>query len=134
MAKRTTKIIVAGACGRMGKTILSLAYRDPNIQIAGAVEEAHHPFIGRDVGEMIGAETLRVPVHPDLRECIDRGNVVIDFTHPKAVPQNLQVALKAKRAMVIGTTGLDQAFLNQLRAVSKTIPIVQSPNMSVGVN
>jgi 4-hydroxy-tetrahydrodipicolinate reductase len=75
-----------------------------------------------------------VPVHPDIRECIEAGSVVIDFTHADAVPHNLSVALKAKRAMVIGTTGLPATFIEKLRLAAKTIPIVQAPNMSVGVN
>ena len=53
MTTRKIKIIVAGAAGRMGRTILGLAYRDPEIQIAGAFERADNPAVGRDVGELI---------------------------------------------------------------------------------
>ncbi|MBI4368552.1 MAG: 4-hydroxy-tetrahydrodipicolinate reductase [Candidatus Omnitrophica bacterium] len=135
MSKQTIKIIVAGAAGRMGRTILSLAHRDPSVQIGGAFERADSPQVGRDVGELIGVPPLNVPVHPDLRECVDSGKVIIDFTQPGAVPHHLEVALEAKRAMVIGTTGLEKAFLAKLRAFySKSIPIVQAPNMSLGVN
>ena len=134
MAKKLTKIIVAGAAGRMGRAILSLAHRDPNVQIAGAFEQANHPSIGHDVGELIGTDPLNVPVHPDIRECVHRRDVIIDFTHPQAVPQHLEVALKLKCAMVIGTTGLEPAFLQKIRSAARTIPIVQSPNMSAGVN
>jgi 4-hydroxy-tetrahydrodipicolinate reductase len=135
MAKNKIRIIVAGAAGRMGRTILSLAHRDPEIQIAGAFERSDSPAVGRDVGELIGTGSIGVPVHPDLRECIKFGKVVIDFTDPSAVPHNLEIALKARRAMVIGTTGLDQGFVAKLHAFySEKIPILQSPNMSLGVN
>ena len=133
-SRNTVRILVAGAAGRMGRSILNLAYRDPEIQIAGAFERAESPMIGRDVSELIGAPSLNVPVHPDLRECIQLGNVIIDFTQPEAVPYHLDIALKTKRAMVIGTTGLSEAFIGKLYAASKKIPIVQAPNMSVGVN
>ena len=129
-----TRIIVAGAAGRMGRTILSLAAIDHQIRIAGAFERADHPEIGRDVGALIGTKARNVPVHPDLRECIHTGNVIIDFTHADAAPQNLQVALKEKKAMVIGTTGLSSSFIRELQLAAKKIPIVQAPNMSVGVN
>ena len=128
------KIIVAGAAGRMGRTILSLAYRDPEIQIAGAFERADNPAVGRDVGELIGMPSFNVPVHPDIRECIGLGNVVIDFTQPEAVSHNVEIAAKAKRAMVIGTTGLTSAIIEKIHTAARKIPIVQSPNMSIGVN
>ena len=134
MAKYAVKIIVAGAAGRMGRTILGLAHRDPGIQIAGAFEKADNPAIGRDVGELIGTSPLNVPVHPDLRECVQAGNVIIDFTHPDAVSHHLEIALKSKRAMVIGTTGLSHGSVEKIREAGRKIPVVQAPNMSVGVN
>lgn len=129
-----TRIIVAGAGGRMGRTILSLAAKDSQIRIAGAFERADYPEIGNDVGTLIGTKALNIPIHPDLRECVRSGHVIIDFTHPGAVPQNLAVALKEKKAMVIGTTGLSASFIRELQSAAKKIPIVQAPNMSVGVN
>ncbi|MBI1977893.1 MAG: 4-hydroxy-tetrahydrodipicolinate reductase [Candidatus Omnitrophica bacterium] len=134
MTKPAVKIIVAGAAGRMGRAILGLASRDPEIQIRGAFERADHPAIGRSVGELIGVPSLEVPVHPDLRECAQLGSVIIDFTQPAALPHHLEIAVKARRAMVIGTTGLTIALMEKLHTASKKIPIVQSPNMSVGVN
>ncbi|MBI4358205.1 MAG: 4-hydroxy-tetrahydrodipicolinate reductase [Candidatus Omnitrophica bacterium] len=134
MPKHAVKIIVAGAAGRMGRTILGLAHRDPEIQIAGAFERADHSAVGRDVGELIGIPQFGVPVHPDLRECIQLGGVVIDFTQPDAVGHNLEVVLKARRAIVIGTTGLTNTLLEKIRAASRKIPVVQAPNMSIGVN
>lgn len=132
MAK--VKIIVAGAAGRMGRTILSLAHRDPEMRIAGAFERADHPAVGRDVGELIGVAPINVPIHPDLRECIEFGSVVIDFTQPDASAHHLEIALKAKRALVIGTTGLPSVFIQRLHLAARRIPVVQAPNMSVGVN
>ncbi|MBI4395128.1 MAG: 4-hydroxy-tetrahydrodipicolinate reductase [Candidatus Omnitrophica bacterium] len=134
MTKSAVKIIVAGAAGRMGRTILGLAHRDPEIQIGGAFEKADSLEVGRDVGELIGTPLLHVPVHPDIRECIKLGNVVIDFTQPEAVPHHLEVALKNRRGMVIGTTGLSRTTLDKIHAAAKKIPIVQAPNMSIGVN
>ena len=134
MTKNKVPIIVAGAAGRMGRTILSLAYKDPEIKITGAFERADSPTVGRDVGELIGVRNLDVPVHPDIRECIHSGSIVIDFTQPEATLHHLDVALKAKKGIVIGTTGLPQVILQKIRTAAKKIPIVQAPNMSIGVN
>lgn len=134
MAKHAIRIIVAGAAGRMGRTILSLAHRDPEIQIAGAFERSDSPAVGHDVGELIGTKSINVPVHPDIRECIDLGNVIIDFTQPEAALHHLEAALQAKKGLVVGTTGLPHVVIQKLRAAGRKIPIVQAPNMSIGVN
>jgi len=128
------KIIVAGAGGRMGQAILQLAAADPQVKIAGAFEKSDHPSIGRDVGELLGRRSMRVPIHPDLRECIRHGQVMIDFTDPTCTYQNLKLASEYGTAMVIGTTGLTDTVKKAIKSASKKIPIVQSPNMSVGVN
>ncbi len=128
------RILVAGAAGRMGRTILNLAYQDPEIRIAGAFERAENPAVGRDVGELIGAPSINVPIHPDIRECIQLGGVIIDFTQPEALAHHLDIAVKTRRGMVIGTTGLNEAAIAKLHTASKKIPIVQAPNMSIGVN
>jgi 4-hydroxy-tetrahydrodipicolinate reductase len=129
-----TKIIVAGAGGRMGRTILKLAHGDPGIKIVGAFEHPKSSVLGRDVGELIGERALQVPVHMDVRECIRAGDVLVDFTEPAATAQNLKAALDYRKALVIGTTGLGPAILRKIRDAAKKIAIVQSPNMSLGVN
>ncbi len=131
---KKVKVVVAGASGRMGMTILRLAHEDHGLQIVGAFERAGHPAIGRDIGELIGADTLQVPVNENLVSCVEAGQVVIDFTHPDAVQENLAVALKTRKSLVIGTTGLSKSTLAKIKSASNHIAIVQSPNMSVGVN
>jgi len=118
----------------MGKTILSLARQDSQIKIAGAYERPDSQFLGRDVGELIGEKAVNVPVHPDLRECIESGDVLIDFTQPSATLQHLKIALEHRRRMVIGTTGLTQDAIKKIHEAAKKIAIVQAPNMSLGVN
>jgi len=60
--------------------------------------------------------------------------VLIEFTTPEATLEHLAIALKHKKAMVIGTTAIDSAGVKEITEASKKIPIVYSPNMSVGVN
>jgi len=128
------KVIVAGAGGRMGQTIIRLAHMDPTLKLVGAFERFDHPLVGRDVGELLGQTAIDLPIHPDLRECIDLGDVIIDFTSPASTAQNLKLAAKEGCRMVIGTTGLSAALQRDIKRLSRKIAIVQSPNMSVGVN
>jgi len=65
---------------------------------------------------------------------VKHGDVVIDFTHPISTAQNLKTARDARKGLVIGTTGLSDAFIRELKKAAKKITIVQSPNMSLGVN
>jgi 4-hydroxy-tetrahydrodipicolinate reductase len=119
-----TKIIVCGAAGKMGVRILDLARQDANIQIAGAVEYAKHPAIG------IGDPAIRGA----LREVISAGDVIIEFTSPAATLEHLAEAVDKKRAMVIGTTGFKPEEEKAIHSAASRIPIVFSPNMSVGIN
>jgi 4-hydroxy-tetrahydrodipicolinate reductase len=128
------KIIIAGAYGRMGRAIIKSALSDPGVQVAGAFERPECPALGRDVGEVIGEKAINVPIHPDIRECIECGEVLIDFTQPNATISNLQFAVQHKVGMIIGTTGLTAPVLQKIYDASKKIPVVQSPNMSLGVN
>lgn len=131
---KKVRIAVAGAGGRMGRRILSLAADDPELQVVGALEREEADVLGQDVGTLIGRNSLGVRVTGDPKEALEPAQVMIDFTHASAVDENLRAALKLGRGMVIGTTGLSEKTLQALRRASRRIPILQSPNMSAGVN
>lgn len=130
----TIKLIVAGACGKMAGQVLALAVRDASFQIAGAFEAPGHPAIGRRLGDVLGLAALRVPVSAGVDGVIDKGDVLIDFTHRDAAPAHIRACLRGRKAVVIGTTGLADSTLRSIKSASQKIPIVQSPNMSAGVN
>ncbi len=128
------KLVMAGASGRMGKIILRLAAQDKAFKIAGGLEQRGHAALGQDLGPMIGCDLMGVKVTQDPTATLRNADVLIDFSHYSALPENLKAAVNTHTAYVIGTTGIPQAMLRQIAAASKKIPIVQSPNMSVGVN
>lgn len=128
------KLAVAGAAGKMGRTILSLALKDSEFQIAGALEQAGSPDLKSDAGTFLGSKPLGVLITDDAAHALKNANVLIDFTHPSAAEAHLKTALHHNVGYVLGTTGLTDGILKKLREASETIPIVQSPNMSVGVN
>ncbi len=82
---------------------------------------------------MIGKELrgIKISSNPDGIFLVD---VFVDFTTSEATAANLEYVARYKKAAVIGTTGLDSEQLNKVQEVSKIVPIVFSPNMSVGVN
>ncbi len=129
-----TKIVVAGATGRMGSRIVALSLDYPGLQLAGAFERQGHKDIGKDIGLLAGWGECKVFLTDNVESVIEVGDVVIDFTIPAAAVRNAAIALSKKKAMVIGTTGLSPEEIDTIRKYSTEIPIVLAPNMSVGVN
>lgn len=128
------KIAIAGVAGRMGRAILKIAAQNKDCQIAGGLEQASSPLIGEDLGHLTGGAPLKVKVVSSISEALAGADVLIDFTHFSATDAHLKAVLEKKIGYVLGTTGLNEALLASLKAAAKTIPIVQSPNMSIGVN
>lgn len=128
------KAIVTGAAGKMGSTIIKLLHAADGIELEGAVEWPGHAAIGKDAGENAGLGRLGVTIEPDLRACIRRGDVLIDFTSHEVSLKNLEIAAACNRAIVIGSTGFTIAEMKKVDEYSQNVPCVISPNMSVGVN
>jgi 4-hydroxy-tetrahydrodipicolinate reductase len=128
------RLVMAGATGRMGKIILQLACRDKAFKIVGGLEERGHAALGQDLGPILGRDLMGVEVTQDPAAAMKQADVLIDFSHFSALPENLKAAVKTHTACVIGTTGIPASMLRQIKEASRKIPIVQSPNMSVGVN
>ncbi len=128
------RLAMAGAAGRMGKIILQLASQDPAFKIVGATEQRGHALLGQDLGPILGGDPIGVKVQLDTEAALKNADVMIDFSHFAALPENLAAAVRTHTAYVIGTTGIPEVTLKKIRNASRKIPIVQSPNMSVGVN
>ena len=130
-----TKVIVAGAAGRMGQRISAMVHAHPDLELVAAFERPDNPAVGRDVGEQGGFGKIGVTIAPGLIEVIDQGEVLIDFTFHTATMEFVRQAADKGLAMVIGTTGLSQDDLAVIRELAeKNFPCVQAPNMAVGVN
>lgn len=119
------KLGIAGVCGKMGRRILELASNDKNFETSLALEKKGLPQIGKELGK------IKISSNPDGMFLID---VFIDFTVPEASMENLSYAAKYRKALVLGTTGFNDAQIKEIEEVSKVVPVVFSPNMSVGVN
>ena len=123
-----------GAAGRMGKTLIEAVTAAPGLQLTAATELPDSTLVGADAGELAGVGKLGVLISHSLTKVVDDFDLVIDFTGPEATLVHLDVCRRHGKAMVIGTTGLDDNQKETIRAASADIGIVFAPNMSVGVN
>ena len=128
-----TTIAITGAGGRMGKTLLEAAYETEGLTVSAAIERAGSSLVGVDAGELAGIGKLDVTVVGNLAEAA-AFDVLIDFTRPDVTLANIAVCRERGSAMVIGTTGFDDAQKAIIAEAGTEISIVFAPNMSVGVN
>ena len=128
------KAIVMGAGGRMGGRISALIAAADDLEVAAAVEKKGHPAVGKDLGETIGMGKMGITIVDDLKKVIDSGDVIIDFTHHESSLQNLELAAKKGKPVIIGSTGFTAEELKKAGKFAKKTPCVLAPNMSVGVN
>lgn len=119
------KIVVSGALGKMGQRIIALAGADGGFTLVGAIEREDHPGLGEKIS---GIEVSADPA------CIALCDCVIEFTSSSATIAHLDLALTQKKAIVIGTTGLNETEAVHIKKAAEQIPVVYAPNMSVGVN
>lgn len=122
---------VNGAAGRMGQRIVALAARDPEFQLAAALESPNCPQLGRDAGELAGIGPVGVPLASELGQRVD---VVIDFSTPAGLMQIVQVCGERQIPLVVATTGLEDSQRAAVQGAAQATPIVMAPSMSLAVN
>lgn len=127
-------LVVTGASGRMGQTLIRLAGASDKLRLAACVERAGHVWIGQDVGEAMGGAAIGVKVTDDPLEAFAKAQAVVDFTAPAATVDFAALAAQARAVHVIGTTGLEPEHLAKIEAASRHAVIVRAGNMSLGVN
>lgn len=127
------RICLAGACGRMGRRILELVASEEDMDIAGAFDLPGQSGTDLAILDAHG-RSHTVILAPDAATALKQADVLIDFTLADACVANARAAAEAGKAAAIGTTGLSEAQLAELRELSRNVAIVFAPNMSVGVN
>jgi 4-hydroxy-tetrahydrodipicolinate reductase len=126
------RVAIAGAGGRMGRALIEAATSTPEVALGAAFDVAGSPFAGHDAGEVCAA-AKGVKIGTDAAAALASADVLIDFTRPEGTLAHAKACRAARRAMVIGTTGLAPAQLEEIRAAARDIAIVMAPNMSIGV-
>lgn len=127
------RIGVVGCAGRMGLMLVRAIAATPGIVVAGGTGRPGGPAVGRDLGELAGIDPLGVTAIDDAVPLFATADAVIDFTSPDATERHAALAAQSETALVIGTTGLKPAQQEAVAHAATHTPIVQAPNMSVGV-
>ncbi len=126
------RLIVAGAGGRMGRTLVRAIAETPGLALAGALEGEGSPLLGQDSGQLAGLGNNGIVLTSDPKALLPKADGVIDFTVPKATVA--LAGLTAGKVHVIGTTGLSAEEEGEIARSAKSATIVKSGNMSLGVN
>ena len=127
------KLIVTGAGGKVGSTILNLAQKDRDIEVVGVVEAKGHPLVGKAMNWIAGDREHSLTVIDNLSAAVEKSDVVVDFTEASASIDYFRIARQKRKGMVIGTTGFPDHAMAEIKGASDA-KVVISPNMSVGMN
>ncbi|HEY9729692.1 MAG TPA: 4-hydroxy-tetrahydrodipicolinate reductase [Chroococcales cyanobacterium] len=133
-------VVVNGACGKMGREVIKAVSQAEDMTLIGAVD--HNPeFLGQDVGELAGCGPVEIPVLNDLQSTLVLATqepvqgVMVDFTHPRSVYDNVRTAIAYGVRPVIGTTGLSPEQIQELAefAEKASTGCLIIPNFSIGM-
>ncbi|MBY5396311.1 4-hydroxy-tetrahydrodipicolinate reductase [Rhizobium leguminosarum] len=134
MSDAAMKLVVVGAAGRMGQTLIRLIHSIEGVTLHAAVERAGSPFVGKDAGEIAGLGPTGVIIGDDPLNAFLDAEGVLDFTSPAATVEFSGLAAQARIVHVIGTTGCLPDDNAKIAAAARHARIVKSGNMSLGVN
>jgi len=134
MSNNPIKLVVVGAGGRMGQSLIRAVHETSGAVLHAAIGRDGSPFIGKDAGELSGAGTIGVPVTADPLKAFVDADGVLDFTSPSATVDFAGLAAQARIVHVIGTTGCLPADDEAIAAAARHARIIKSGNMSLGVN
>ncbi|MGY4401025.1 4-hydroxy-tetrahydrodipicolinate reductase [Bradyrhizobium sp. USDA 3315] len=128
------RLIVAGAGGRMGRTLTRVISETPGAVLVGALEAPGSELLDKDAGVLAGLPANDVKLSADLWSMSAGADGILDFTVPAATIANVAIAAERGLVHVIGTTGMSPSDDAVIRSVTNRAIVVKSGNMSLGVN
>lgn len=127
-------VAVNGALGNMGREVVRTVYADPELELVAAIDLGGKT--GGDIGEIAGLGTIGMPISTELAAVLKqvKPDVLVDFTSPYTVMQNIETALAAKVRLVVGTTGITKTDLEKIKAWSEkyATSAIIAPNFALG--
>lgn len=121
------RVLLVGACGRMGQCVRAALAGEPSLRLAAALEAPGHPQLGEEIAP-------GVKLSADLEGALAGCDVAIDFSQAAVSLRVLRAAAAAGVASVLGTTGLSGDERAELALAARRIPVLHAPNFSVSVN
>src|SRR3984885_15362862 len=128
------RLIVAGAGGRMGRALTRAITDTPGAVLTGALEAPGSELLGKDAGSLAGLGENGVKLSADLWTLSKDADAIVDFTVPGATIANVAIAAERSLVHIVGTTGLSASDMAVIKTVTSRAVVVQSGNMSLGVN
>jgi len=128
------RVVVAGASGRMGQSLVRAIAASPDFALTGALVRKGHPDLGNDAGTLAGLKPFGVALTDDPLPVVADAQALFDFTTPVYSIELAALAAQARIVHVLGTTGLQPSDETKIKAAARHAVIVQSSNMSLGVN
>ncbi|MFP6664975.1 MAG: 4-hydroxy-tetrahydrodipicolinate reductase [Deltaproteobacteria bacterium] len=129
----SAQLVISGATGRMGRTLLGLAARSKEVEAVGALEATGHAQIGQDAGVAAGTGPCGIQISDDASATLQAGRVLIEFSWPEPSLEHARIAAAQGCGVVLGTTGFSPEQQAELDQLATRIPLLQASNMSVGV-
>lgn len=140
MAQLAIPVVVNGATGKMGREVVKVVAQAEDMTLIGAVDR-NPTVLGEDAGEVAGCGPVEVPVTNDLEAILAAAaqeqqlGVMVDFTHPSSVYDNIRSAIAYGVRPVVGTTGLGPETMEKLAefADKASTGCLIVPNFSIGM-
>ena len=115
-----TRILLCGACGKMGGNVLSLLQEDDGAEAVCGVD-----LFPKEIG---------IPVYPSFADVKEKADIIIDFSSPSALQERLEYAKKNGLGIVLASTGFTESDLAMIDEYAKDVAIFKTANLSLGVN
>ena len=120
------KLVVVGCAGRMGQQLIKEMQNFKNMDLIAAIEKKNSPNINKNI--------KKIKITSDKKMAFRKADTIIDFSLPESTLETVKYAVKLKKKLVIGTTGLSANQVSKIKSASRKTAIVFAPNMSIGVN
>lgn len=130
---RTLDIGIAGASGKFGRSVIAEAMADPAFSVVGGIGSNHSQNLGKDLGILAGKEKIGVCLTNDYAALFEKCDLVLDVSVIQNLENTLTFACRAKKPLIIGTTGHDEKNLLRMKHAAQTIPLFYAPNFSLGI-
>ena len=111
-----------------------MSLNDSDIEVAAGIEREGHPSIGEDLFELLGEGKKGISITSDFKQAVSEADILIEFTTPQVSLQHLQTAFELKKKIIIGSTGFNDEEIQKIKKAAAEIPVLISPNMSIGMN
>ncbi|WP_027339218.1 4-hydroxy-tetrahydrodipicolinate reductase [Halonatronum saccharophilum] len=125
------RIVVSGANGKMGREAIKMIFKKNDFQLVGAVDIIN---VGKDIYRLLALDGDGIKISDDLSETVNKtgADLVVDFSTPEAVANNIECAIEEGVDIVVGTTGIEDDYLEALMDRGIESGVIISPNFAIG--